>query len=89
MNISSMNNKFAASKSEICVIHRQRSLKKKSLSYVFFLLLLLLSLVSTGALQYLIMMKRYNNNNNNHLPHVCRCAFIFGDYHLPIKREKK
>lgn len=53
-----------------------------------FLLLLLLSLVSTGALQYLIMMKRYNNNNN-HLPHVCRCAFIFGDYHLPIKREKK
>lgn len=89
VNISSMNNKFAASKSEICVIHRQRSFKKKCLSYVFFLLLLLLSLVSTGALQYLIMMKRYNNNDNNHLPHVCRCAFIFGDYHLPIKREKK
>lgn len=36
VNISSMNNKFAASKSEICVIHRQRSLKKKCLSYVFF-----------------------------------------------------
>lgn len=91
VNISSMNNKFAASKSEICVIHRQRSLKKKCLSlYMYFLLLLLLSLVSTGALQYLIMMKRYNNNNNNnHLPHVCRCAFIFGDYHLPKKRKER
>lgn len=90
VNISSMNNKFAASKSEICVIHRQRSLKKKCLSlYMYFLLLLLLSLVSTGALQYLIMMKRYNNNNNNHLPHVCRCAFIFGDYHLPKKKKRK
>lgn len=36
VNISSMNNKFAASKSEICVIHRQRSLKKNVCPMYFF-----------------------------------------------------